>query len=176
MDCPPSCHDLMRRVLDEGFVARTGIAATDAETLIERGFVQSAANKLQRPSRLLSRYLGEQPNGGVRLCDCSAMPTLTRKISRVCWSRLGQLIGIDSTLKRYLERGTEDLPDHPDVFLSNVRGIVNQAFELIWRVRYRIKGFLPSGWRFGSGTTSAGSRSGRRRSPRGSIACACSTL
>lgn len=146
MDCPPSCHDLMRRVLDEGFVARTGIAATDAETLIERGFVQSAANKLQRPSRLLSRYLGEQPNEGSALVRLFGNADAYQKnLKGVLERRLGQLIGIDSTLKRYLERGTEDLPDHPDVFLSNVRGIVNQAFELIWRGEVPDKR-IPSEW------------------------------
>jgi hypothetical protein len=56
-----------------------------------------------------------------------------KNLKGVLKRRLGQISGIDSTLKRYLERGTEDLPDQPGVFLSNVRGIVNQAFELIWK-------------------------------------------
>ncbi len=59
--------------------------------------------------------------------------------------RIGHLSGIDSTLRRYLERRTEDLPDHPDVFLSNVRGIVNQAFELIWKSEVPDKR-IPSQW------------------------------
>jgi hypothetical protein len=146
IDCAPSCHDLMRRVLEEGFVARTGIAVADAETLTERGFVQSVANKLQRPSRLLGRYIGEQPDEGSALVRLFGDADAYRKnLKGVLERRLLQLNGIDSTLKRYLERGTEDLPDHPDVFLSNVRGIVNQAFELIWRGELADKR-IPSEW------------------------------
>jgi hypothetical protein len=146
IDCPPSCHDLMRRVVDEGSVARTGIAVADAETLIERGFVHTAANKLQRPSRLLGRYLGEQPNEGNALVRLFGTADAYKKnLKGVLERRLGQINGIDTTLKRYLERGTEDLPGHPDVFLSNVRGIVNQAFELIWKAEVPDKR-IPSEW------------------------------
>ncbi|MFM9869419.1 P-loop domain-containing protein [Achromobacter xylosoxidans] len=145
-DCPPSCHDLMRRVLEETTVARAGIAATDAQTLAERGFVHSAANKLQRPSRLLEKYLAEQPNEGSALVRLFGTTDAYQKnFKGVLERRLGQIDGIDLTLKRYLERGTEDLPDHPDVFLSNVRGIVNQAFELIWRGEVPDKR-IPSEW------------------------------
>lgn len=146
VDCPPSCHDLMERVLEEGSIARTGIAIADAETLIERGFVHTAANKLQRPSRLLARYLQEQPNEGnalVRLFGSS--DAYQKNVKGVLERRLGQLNEIDPTLKRYLARGTEDLPGHPDVFLSNVRGIVNQAFELVWKAEVPDKR-IPSEW------------------------------
>lgn len=146
IDCPPSCHDLMQRVLDEGSVARTGIAVADAEKLIERGFVNTAANKLQRPSRLLGRYLEEQPNEGSALVRLFGTADAYHKnLKGVLERRLGQLNGIDSTLKRYIERGTEDLPDHPDVFLNNVRGVVNQAFELIWKAEAPDKR-IPSEW------------------------------
>ncbi len=146
IDCPPSSQDLMWRVLDEGSVPRNGIAAADAETLIERGFVHSAANRLQRPSRLLGKYLGEQPGEGNALVRLFGTTDVYRKnLKGVLERRLGQLNGIDLTLKRYLERGTEDLPEHPDVFLSNVRGIVNQAFELIWKSEVPDKR-IPSGW------------------------------
>jgi len=134
IDCSPSCHDLMRRVLDEGAVAKAGIASADAETLVERGFVHAAANKLQRPSRLLERYLEEQPNEGCALVRLFGTGDAYQKnLKGVLERRIGLLAGIDTTLKRYLERGTQDLPDHPDMFLSNVRGIANQAFELIWK-------------------------------------------
>lgn len=146
IDCPPSCQDLMRRVLDEGSVTRTGIAAADAETLIERGFVHLTGGKLQRPSRLLSKYLEDQPGEGNALVRLFGTSDLYQKnLKGVLERRLGQLDGIDPTLKRYLQRGTEDLPDHPDVFLSNVRGIVNQSFELVWKVEVPDKR-IPSAW------------------------------
>jgi hypothetical protein len=146
LDCPPSCQDLMRRVLDEGTVGRTGISAADAETLTERGFVHTSANKLLRPSRLLCRYLDDQPNEASALVRLfGTADTYQKNVKGVLERRIGQLNGINPTLKRYLERGTEDLPDHPDVFLSNVRGIVNQAFELIWKFEVPDKR-IPSEW------------------------------
>jgi len=81
IDCTPTSQDLLRRVLEDGVLIRTGIAVTDADMLIERGFVQSVPNKLQRPSRLLHRYLDELPNEGNAL---ERMPT--RRISKRCWS------------------------------------------------------------------------------------------
>ncbi|WP_431127547.1 hypothetical protein [Variovorax paradoxus] len=146
IDCPPSCQDLQRRILEEGFVARTGIAAADADALIERGFAHAAANRLQRPSRLLGRYLEEQPHEGNALARLFGTDeAYLKNLKGVLERRIGQLVGIDSTLKRYLEHCTEDLPDHPAVLLSNVRGIVNQAFELIWKAEIPDKR-IPSGW------------------------------
>lgn len=145
-DCPPSCQDLLRRILDEGTVARTGIANADAEALIERGFVHQAANKLLRPSVLLGKYLEEHPHEGNALIRLFGTPAAYQKhLKGVLDRRISQVVGMDSTLKRYLERGAEDLPDHPDVFLTNIRGIVNQSFELIWKAELEDKS-IPSGW------------------------------
>ncbi|MCK7468936.1 MAG: hypothetical protein MZU91_12960 [Desulfosudis oleivorans] len=92
------------------------------------------------------RYLEEQPNEGNALVRLFGTGQAYQKnLKGVLERRIGQLSGIDSALKRYLERGTEDLPDHPEVFLSNVRGIVNQAFELIWRAEIPDKR-IPSEW------------------------------
>lgn len=145
-DCPPSCHDLMRRVLDEGSVARAGIAAIDAETLIERGFVQGAANKLQRPGRLVGRYLEDQPHEGNALLRLFGTTDAYQKNYKgVLDRRIDQLAGIDPTLKRYLGLGAELLPEHPSIFLSNIRGIVDQSFDLIWKAEIPGKR-IPSDW------------------------------
>jgi hypothetical protein len=145
-DCPPSCHDLMRRVLDEGSVARTGIAAIDAETLIERGFVQGAANKLQRPGRLVGRYLEDQPHEGNALLRLFGTTDAYQKNYKgVLDRRIDQIAGIDPMLKRYLGLGAELLPEHPSIFLSNIRGIVDQSFDLIWKAEIPGKR-IPSDW------------------------------
>lgn len=146
IDCPPSSQDLWRRVLDEGVVSRAGIAIADVETLLERGFVHAAANKLQRPNRLLSKYLEEQPNESNALVRLFGTPdAYERNLKGVLERRIGHISGIDSTLKRYLERSAEELPDHSSIFLSNVRGIVDRAFEVIWAAEIPDKR-IPSGW------------------------------
>lgn len=146
LDCPSSCQDLLRRVLEEGEIVRTGIPTADIEVLTQRGFVHETSNKLKRPNRLLGRYLGDQPHEGNAIVRLFGTDEAYRKnLKGVLERRIAQLVGIDATLKRYLERSTEDMPDHPDILLGNIRGILNQAFELIWNAEIPDKK-IPSEW------------------------------
>lgn len=145
-DCPPTSQDLFHRIHEEGFVSRSGVPLIDADMLIERGFAHSAANKLQRASRLLGMYLEEQPdesNALARLFDTA--DAYHKNFKSVLDRRIRQLNSIDPTLKRFLEHGIEDLPDHPSVFLSHIRNIADRAFELIWRAEIPDKR-IPSEW------------------------------
>lgn len=145
-DCSPTSRDLLWRVLEEGTLARAGIANADVDALIERGFLYQAGNKLQRPNRLLGKYLEEQPNEGSALARLfGSTEGYQQHFKGVMERRISQLTGVDATLRRYLERGAEDLPDHPGIFLTNIRGIVNQAFELIWKAELGSK-VIPSAW------------------------------
>ena len=152
IDCSPSCQDLLRRVLDEGAVARTGIAMADAEALIERGFVHAVANNLQRPSRVLTRYLQEHSNEGnaiVRLFGDQGDYLLNMR--GVLERRIAQIGGMDKELHRYLTLGVGELPEFPKVFFSNIRGIVDRALEMIWGAELdqrRIPSEWISVWRF----------------------------
>jgi hypothetical protein len=95
---------------------------------------------------LLEKYLSEQPNEISAIARLFGSPEgYQQHFKGVLERRIAQIDGIDETLKRYLERGAQDLPDHPDVFLANVRGIVNQAFELIWNAELGEKR-IPSEW------------------------------
>jgi hypothetical protein len=55
--------------------------------------------------------------------SCTVRPVLER--------RLSHFDNLDPTLKRYLARAIEDLPEHPEVCISNVRGIIDCALDLI---------------------------------------------
>jgi hypothetical protein len=146
IDCPPPCQDLMRRVLDEGSVARAGIAPAHLETLIECGFIHTAANKLQRPSRLLARYLGEDSNESnaiVRLFGDQGAYLVNMR--GVLERRIAQIDGLDKELRRYLTLGVAELPGFPKVFFSNIRGIVDRALEMIWEAEFHRKR-IPSEW------------------------------
>jgi hypothetical protein len=146
VDCSASSQDLQRDVLDKGTLARAGITKSDIDTLIERGFVHQVGNTLQRPNRLLGKYLGEQPNEDSALARLFSAPeTYQRHLKRVMERRIVQITGMNETLRRFLDRGAEDLPDHPDIFLTHVRGIVNQTFELIWSAELEGKR-IPSNW------------------------------
>jgi hypothetical protein len=141
-----SSPSIFRLVAEQNQVPRTGAASADIDALVERGFLHQVNNRLQRPSRLLTRFLDEQPNESSATARLFAEPDAYRKHLRgVLERRIEQIKGIDSRLRRYLQRATEDLPEHPDVFLTNVRGIVNQALELIWKVEIPNKR-IPSEW------------------------------
>jgi hypothetical protein len=60
--------------------------------------------------------------------------------------RLSHLAKLDTTLKRYIARGIEDLPDHPDVCISNVRGIIDRALDLIWAAEFGSDRQIPAGY------------------------------
>ncbi len=133
-DCSPSCQDLLRRVQEQGALTRTAGSNADADALIERGFVHQTGNRLLRPNALLGNYLEERPNEGSALARLFGTADVYQKhFKGVLERRIAQIAGIDQALKRYLERGVEDLPDHPNVFLGNVHGILEQTLMLIWK-------------------------------------------
>jgi hypothetical protein len=146
MDCPPSCQDLFRRVQEQGELPRTDAVFTDAALLIERGFVHQEGNKLQRPSRMLCRFLNEQPNEGSALVRLfGSAEGYLKHFKGVLQCRVGQIAGMDKELRRYLERSIDDLPNHPRALLTNIRGIVNKAFELIWKAELGSR-TIPPDW------------------------------
>ena len=152
IDCSPACQDLFRRVQDEGSVARTGISTTDADTLIDRGFVTTSSNKLLRPNRLLLKYLEESSNESnaiFRLFGGKADYIINMR--GVLERRIDQIVGLDKELHRYLSLGVRELPEYPKVFLSNIRGIIDRSLELIWDAEMdqrRIPSEWTSVWRF----------------------------
>jgi hypothetical protein len=150
-DCTPQSQDLLMRVLEESTVVRAGANSADADTLIDRGFVQQVGNKVQRVSRLLAKYLEEQPNENSALSRMfSGIGPYQQNLKGVLERRLAQIDNLDGILKRFLEQGVGDFPDHPEVFLSSVHGILERALTLIWKIecwdRERSKPHIPSDW------------------------------
>ena len=144
-DCPQSCQDLLAHVISKGTVPCDGVAY-DAEILIERGFVLRVGNTLQRPNGLLEKYLDERPSESSALARLfGSTENYLQHFRGVLERRIAHIDGLNATLKRYLEQGVQDLPQHPDVFLTHIRGIVNHAFELIWSAELEGKK-IPSEW------------------------------
>jgi hypothetical protein len=52
---------------------------------------------------------------------------------------------LDRNLRRSLEHGIDDLPEHPVNCLTNIRNIVERALELIWAVELENR-HIPSDW------------------------------
>lgn len=133
-DCTSTSHDLFRRVSEQSSVPRAEASTPDIDLLLERGLIQLSGNRLQRPNRLLVRFLGELPNesgtlarlfGSTEAYETNMRGVLERRITR--------LDGVDPKLSRYLALGTSDLPKDADVALTHIRGFVDRVFDLIWQ-------------------------------------------
>lgn len=145
-DCPTTAQDLFRRVNERRHLPCADAHVTDSERLIERGFVHSSDGRLQRPNRLLARLLSEVPNDASTLARLFETPdAYAANLRAVFQRRLAQHQGLDGDLLRFLHKGLEDLPQHPSVLLTNVRGFVDRAFELIWRTEIPDRR-IPQAW------------------------------
>lgn len=150
-DCPPSAQDLLRRVMEESSVLQAGEPGLVAETLIQRGFVHHIGNKLERPNRLLQRYLNEQPGEGSELARMfGTAVAYERNLKGALERRIENVDAMDPDLRRYLTRGVEDLPSHPEMFLGNLSGILDKSLELVWQAECwsteRQSPHIPSAW------------------------------
>lgn len=146
-DCSLSSRDLLLRVREAGSLARgSGIPQADVEALVERGFISLSGSKLERANRLLSRFVDEHPHGSYEIARLfGGAESYERNLKEVLSHRVQQIQNLDPTLKRYLERAAGDLPQHPDVFLTNVRGIVDHVFGLVFNMEMGERK-IPSAW------------------------------
>jgi hypothetical protein len=145
-DCPSTAQDLFRLASERSTVPRAEATAADLEWLVDRGLVHAPGGKLQRPNRMLARLLGEMPNDTTALARLFGAPdAYEANLRDVFERRVAQLAGLDGTLRRYLEKGLEDLPHHPSVLLTHIRGFLDHVFELIWQVELPSRQ-IPSAW------------------------------
>jgi hypothetical protein len=150
-DCSPQCQDLLVRISEKGDLPRAGANVADIDTLVDRGFAHQVGNKVQRVSRLLEKYLEEQPNENsafARMFGSAA--SYQQNLKGVLERRLAQIDRVDGSLRRFLEQGVTDFPEHPEVFLSSVQGILERALTLIWKAecwdREKDKARIRSEW------------------------------
>jgi len=127
-----------------GAVEEAKCSHSDVLPLMEKGFVKKVGPRIHSSCRLLDRYVAHQTadvGSMVRLFGSSeafkhsARPVLER--------RLSHLKSVDATLKRYIARSIEDLPEHPELCMSNVRGIIDCALDLIWAAELGAEKVIP---------------------------------
>jgi archaellum biogenesis ATPase FlaH len=149
-DCSPSTQDTIR-LLNEQNQAQ-GVCHIDSMSITEKGFARNSGSKLIKASRILQMYLNGLTNETGSIDRLFQTPeAYTENFNSVIAKRLKQIPDIDPTLNRYLQRSLEDLPNHPDVCLSGIRGIVDQCFDMIWNAEFGGK-TVPDGhfdiWRY----------------------------
>ena len=145
-DCPELSKDIYRAIAEAGTSAHFKLSQPDLAHLTEKGFMKRSGASVVINCRFLEQYLATQVNdSGSMIRLFGSVESFHSNIRPLLERRLAHLPRLDASLKRYIERGIEDLPDHPDVCLSNVRGIVDRALDLVWAAELEEKK-LPSGW------------------------------
>lgn len=142
-DCSPTTQDTIRLLVEESEIQ--GACQSDKTSIVEKGFARPSGSKLIKPSRILQTYLGGLANekGAIdRLF--SNEEAFAQNFNHVLSKRLSQISNIDHDLNRYLQRSMEDLPNHPSVCLSGIRGILDKCFDIIWNAEFGGK-VIPDG-------------------------------
>jgi len=143
-DCPQSSRDLFHAIVSGGAITQANCSHLDLVPLLEKGFVKKSGTKIQSSCRFLDRYVAQHAaDVGSMVRLFGSAEAFRRTVRPILERRLSHLENADPTLKHYLARGIEDLPDHPEVCISNIRGIVDCALDLIWAVELGAGKIIP---------------------------------
>lgn len=145
-ECSVTAKELQRTLISDGNVSTSGISPRDIDQLVERGFGAQHGGQLHRPCLLLKRFLeGLEDEGSSLRLLFGTEGAFFANAKGLLEHRLNQLPALDRSLRRSLERGIEDLPDHADNCIGNVRNIVDRALDLIWTAELNA-GKIPDEW------------------------------
>lgn len=143
-DCAPTTQELIRLISEKGDA--DNFTSDDRQSVFEKGFARTSGSKLIKPSHLLQRYLQGRRDEGSSLDRLFGTSDAYRaNFNNVIAKRISQISTLDPDLKRYLQRCVEDLPKHPEICLSSIRGIIDRSFELIWNAEFGGK-CIPDGY------------------------------
>lgn len=143
-DCPQSSKDLFHELAASGPIDQAKCSHSDLLPLVEKGFAKKSASKCQSSCRFLEKFISKHVSDLGSMVRLFGSAEAFRSTARpVLEKRLSHLEKLDPTLKRYIARGIEDLPDYPEVCLSNVRGIIDKLLDLIWEAELGAEKKIP---------------------------------
>lgn len=146
-DCPETAKDIYRHLIEHGESPTSGLGHEERAHLEEKGFIKVSGNKMMPGCWFLENFIqsrGDDSGSMVRLFR--SWDDYRVNIRGLLELRLNQLTSLDASLCRYLRRSIEDIPDHPEVCLSSMRGIVDRALDLIWDAELGPERNIPAGW------------------------------
>ena len=145
-ELPETAKELQRTLTSDQQVSANGRSRRDIEALVERGFAISKGDRVQKPNRLLSRYLAtiDEGDGSLRRLF-SSEPEFISNSRTVLELRLARIAHLDESLRRSIEKGLADLPEYPDNCLMNIRNVADRALDTVWRFEAPSRS-LPQEW------------------------------
>lgn len=146
-DCSETAKDIYRHLLVHGETLAASIGVTEKSCLEEKGFLKTTSNKAAIGCRLLEHYIKNHGNdSGTMVRLFSSWEDYKGNIRGLLELRFGQVTSLDASLRRYIQRSIEDIPDHPNVCLSSMRGIVDRVLDLIWDAELGPDRAIPPEW------------------------------
>lgn len=146
-DCPEAAKNLYRHLVEHSEIAVSGVGNSERALLAEKGFIKVSGNRMSKGSRFLEQHiksLGADAGSMVRLFG--PWEEYRGNIRSLLELRLDQMTSLNSTLRRFIQRSIEDIPEHPEVCLSNMRGIVDRALDLVWDAELGPERAIPENW------------------------------
>lgn len=146
-DCSETAKDIYRHLVQHGASPAAGLGHAERGHLEEKGFITITASKMTSGCRFLEYFIkshGDNSGNMTRLF--SLWDDYRGNIRSLLELRLNQLTSLDPSLRRYLQRSIEDIPDHPEVCLSSMRGIIDRALDLIWEAELGSERTIPAEW------------------------------
>jgi hypothetical protein len=143
-DCPESSKDLYFELVEaQSFDAKT-CKYSDVAPLEEKGFATRSGARIHAGCRLLQTYIKEigADSGSIgRLFGSQGAFEANGRI--FLERRFTQTEVSDPDLRLFLSRCLTDIPDHIDVCLYSIRGIVDRVLDLIWNAELGPKRQIP---------------------------------
>lgn len=132
-DCPEPSKDLYLELVEAKSIDAKTCKYSDAAPLEEKGFATRSGARIHAGCRLLHTFVGERSadSGSIsRLFGSQAAFETNGRI--LLERRFTQTEISDADLGLFLSRCIADIPDHLDVCLYNIRGIVDRVLDLVW--------------------------------------------
>jgi len=146
-DCSETAKDIYRHLLVHGETTTASLGISEKACLEEKGFLKISSNKASAGCRLLEHYIKNQgDNSGSIVRLFSSWDDYQGNIRGLLELRLGQLTSLDKSLRKFLQRAIEDIPEHPKDCIYNIRWIVDKALELIWNAELGTDKIIPKEW------------------------------
>jgi len=146
-DCQETAKDLYRHLAEQGESPLSNAGRIEREQLQEKGFIKVSANKMVHGCRFLESFIkGQGHDSGSMVRLFSSNDAYKTNIRGVLELRLHQMTSLDASLRRYLQRSIEDIPEYPKECLSSMRGIIDRSLDLIWDAELGAEKEIPSAW------------------------------
>ncbi len=144
-DCTQPAKDLYRHLVEHGELLTSDVGRAERTQLAEKGFVAQSGNKIVKACRLLEHYVASLgPDAGSMVRLFGQWPDYRGNIRGLLELRLAHLTSVDGRLRRLIEMCIENVPDYPDLCLTNVRNISDHALDLIWHAEFGSSRKIPS--------------------------------